>query len=779
MGKRTGLARWLRVGGTERVVDVLRHRPDAVVPPPAGLGELAERLSSRPSALRALDQLDRACLQLLQTLLLLGDGADRAGVAELHGASPELDRALGRLVELALVWPDGTERLRVAGALRTLLPEPHGLGEPIRALLAAQTVPHLRELAERTGCAAPTRKDDILAALHRHLTDPERVRAVAAQAPPGAAELLEHLVRTAPRLTDLYRLHPQDTVYGPPEVRWLMERGLLFPSSWSTADLPREVALVLRGPGPLLPLDPPPPAPHGAAVDPAAVDAAAGAAALATMDAVALLVESCEAAPVTQLRSGGVGVRELRRLAKQLGATERDVRLWIELAAGAGLLAVTAGEVVPTTGFDDWHAADPATRLAALLVAWWVSWDVPSSPLRDVDGSRPAALARGYRELGPVLRRDLLTALRRDRSTDVDQLWPLLAWSRPTVLGSAEVREDAGPATFAEAEALGVLALGARSALAAALLEGAEEDRLAALAAPLLPSPVGTVRLLPDLTAVVAGTPSPALATLLDRVAGRESRDTASTWRFTPATVRAAFDGGDTVDGLLTALAAVSDGALPQPLHYLIRDTGRRHGRLQVAAVSCCVVSDDAALLTEVVHHRGLQECRPRLLAPTVLASSKPVARTLELLRGAGFAPVLLDGSGAVRVERRERRRAKAAPPVHRTATVPPAPDPARLATLAERLLSRDDAHTERSSLTVHQVRRYSTELPPVEVVMLAEAVDRGRPVTIDYVDSGGNATRRTVEPLEFDPPLLVAWCRMRDDERHFLLDRIVAVSPA
>jgi DNA polymerase-3 subunit epsilon len=56
----------------------------------------------------------------------------------------------------------------------------------------------------------------------------------------------------------------------------------------------------------------------------------------------------------------------------------------------------------------------------------------------------------------------------------------------------------------------------------------------------------------------------------------------------------------------------------------------------------------------------------------------------------------------------------------------------------------------------------------------LAEAVDHRRAVTICYVDAGGNATERTVEPLWANQTYLIAWCRLKKTQRTFRLDRIV-----
>lgn len=160
-----------------------------------------------------------------------------------------------------------------------------------------------------------------------------------------------------------------------------------------------------------------------------------------------------------------------------------------------------------------------------------------------------------------------------------------------------------------------------------------------------------------DLTAVVAGSPSAHVAELLDEVADREGRGTASTWRFSPASVRRALDTGATSTEILDRLATVAAGDLPQPLVYLVNDVARRHGHLAVVPLACAVLSEDPALLAEVARTRSLAPLAPRLLAPTVLASAKPVPETLALLRAAGYAPVRRDVQEQLVLERGRRPR--------------------------------------------------------------------------------------------------------------------------
>ncbi|OEV11541.1 hypothetical protein AN219_29665, partial [Streptomyces nanshensis] len=88
-----------------------------------------------------------------------------------------------------------------------------------------------------------------------------------------------------------------------------------------------------------------------------------------------------------------------------------------------------------------------------------------------------------------------------------------------------------------EAELLGVLARGALSAVGVHLRTG-DMERLGIECRRLLPSATSTAHLGADLTAVVTGTPSARLTSLLNTVADRETSDTASVWRFSADSVR-------------------------------------------------------------------------------------------------------------------------------------------------------------------------------------------------------------------------------------------------
>jgi predicted DNA-binding transcriptional regulator YafY len=64
----------------------------------------------------------------------------------------------------------------------------------------------------------------------------------------------------------------------------------------------------------------------------------------------------------------------------------------------------------------------------------------------------------------------------------------------------------------------------------------------------------------------------------------------------------------------------------------------------------------------------------------------------------------------------------------------------------------------------------------------LREAIRREHKVAIAYNDEKGSATRRTIWPVAlgfFDgAQVVVAWCELRNDFRHFRTDRIVELAP-
>lgn len=512
-----------------------------------------------------------------------------------------------------------------------------------------------------------------------------------------------------------------------------------------------------------------PPAPRVTSVS--GIDSAAGIVALTLVRGVAGLVELCSLSPLITLRNGGVGVKEIRRLAQASHADEPAVRLWLALAYHADLLDNDDGEIMPTPAADEWLAGSPAEKLVPLLMTWWRLPAAPTAP--DANGKAQTALSHAYHDDDRELRHDLIGWLGRlpagKSVADRGELLATLSWAKPHVYREAST----AVAVLDEAERLGVTMLGGLSSWGRALVSGSEFALVDAVEQ-WLPEATGSVRLLPDLTAVVAGMPTAELSELLDLAADAGERDTASVWRFSASSVRRALDAGVPAARLLDSLRAASEDGVPQALEYLIKDIERRHGELTVREVGCVISADDPVLLTEVAAHRGLTALRLRVLAPGVLASKQPAIQTLDALRANGYVPSGVDSSGLPVLGRAQPRRARPRPRVTRR---PPSQwpvigteSPGDLLELAEELLA---APVETRPGAASLVRQYGKHLSDDEITLLTDALERESPVEITYRDQNDRTSRRVITPLELVGGKIEAWCHLRDDERHFLLSGI------
>ncbi|WP_223241756.1 helicase C-terminal domain-containing protein [Streptomyces sp. CBMA123] len=806
---------------------VLAARPDvASVPEPRSVGELADRLQRPASVALVLPRLTLPCLQAAEALAALTAASpdELAGLLDAaHGERAHgLAAVLETLADRALVWPDGNGLLRMAAPLRSAWGAPLGLDAPLVQLLAGSNSDELaRMLAKLDVKPAAHRKEQRLAALVDHHSDPARVGALVSKAPAATRELLERRAREASDQPGLI-MFGSPKVDSTPAERWAVERGLLIRDRYrhGPARMPAEVALALRGADWHAPFTPVPPGVRSVPVTASEVEREAAAASMAFAAHAASVLGVCAAAPPARLKAGGVGARELSRIGKAAQCDELVVRLVLETANAAGLLARDGDRVAATAAYDTWAEREPADRLTALLRAWWA---LPLTPggSRDEDGKALPALA-GAAPCGGCVQAQhgLLTAAAQlpagEGAANPADLGELVGWLRPL---ADELHQDATPfaTLIREAELLGALALGAVSPIGAALLtdgvagnadSGNDADNadnaddaeaLGDACRRLLPAASGTARFGSDLTAVVAGTPSAHLHALLDSAADRESAGAASVWRFSPGSVRRALDAGLGPDALTADLAAVAVEPLPQPLSYLIHDTARSHGRVRVVSAACVIHGQEPALLAELAAHRKLAPLGLRQLAPTVLISRTPPGETLAALRAAGYAPVAEETDGTVRIERAQHHRAASPswvpsprppggrPRTRRTDTRTTKPGtPVDLRALAARLrdapqeVPEPDPYDGRpyASDTEEIIAGHARNLSFTDVRQLAHAVDEKQAITIEYVATSGNTTVRTLSRLGLDAPYLHAWCHLRDDERVFTLSRIHGVMP-
>ncbi len=336
-------------------------------------------------------------------------------------------------------------------------------------------------------------------------------------------------------------------------------------------------------------------------------------------------------------------------------------------------------------------------------------------------------------------------------------------------------------AALDEGELLGVIAAGRVSELGEHVrdvLPDHPADPVAELAqrcTELLAETGCSVILQSDLTTVVSGEPDASTSRVLSAAANIETRSAAATWRFTPDSVRTALDAGWSAEELLTALGAMTEHPLPQPLEYLITDVARRHGQVRVRGLRSCIPGEETTL-TEIMHTRSLHDLHLSQL------SHGPGQRVRTRRRTRPVARCWSGTGGRGRARSGHRRTLPATPSTAAAAcTAPPVPCPPLPAiNLAKQLAFDPDGDSDQSprSATFASLAELSARLNDAELELLSDAVDHHHDVVITYRDRQGSRTTRAIRPQHLFNKWLDAWCHLREGQRDFTVANIETVSP-
>ncbi|KUI23957.1 DNA-binding protein [Mycobacterium sp. IS-1742] len=739
------LGAWLAQLPDERLIRLLELRPDLTQPPPGTIAALAARATSRQSVKAATDGLDFLRLAVLDALLVLH--ADTTAVPltklfELIGARAGEDAVTAAVDDLrgrALVW--GDDEVRVAAEVASGLP-----WYPGQAVV---------ETAEHGA-------DDIAHRLDGLDT--------------AQRDLLERLLEGSPvgRTRDAAPGTPADR-----PVQRLLAAGLLRQVDDDTVILPRLVGQVLRGeaPGPTQ-LNPPDAVTTSTKTS--EVDAVAAGAAIDLLREVDVVLEALSSAPVPELRSGGLGVRDLKRLVKATGIDERRLGLILEVALGAGLIAAGIPEPDPGDGTGTfWAPTVAADRFieSPTAVRWHLfasTWlDLPARPgltgSRGPDGKPYASLSDSLYSTAAPLDRRLLLAVLADlpagSGVDAASASRAMIWRRPR--WAVRLQPEPVGGLLTEAHALGVVGRGAIATPARGLLAGHPPEDVVAAMAKVLPSPIDHFLVQADLTVVVPGPLERDLAEQLAAVAAVESAGAAMVYRVSEASIRRALDTGKTASELHAFFGRHSRTPVPQGLTYLIDDVARRHGQLRVGIASAFVRCEDPALLAQAVAAPATDAVELRLLAPTVAVSQAPIADVLAALRNAGLAPAAEDSSGAI-VDIRSRGSRVPAP--GRRRVYRPAPTPTGQTLGAIVAVLRKVAAAPSGNMRLD---------PGVAITQLQEAALQQTSVVIGYVDPAGVATQRVVAPVNVRGGQLTAYDPASGRVREFAIHRVTSVVSA
>lgn len=622
-GDRGGPAAWSRPTAT-------------LVPLPATHSALAQVLS-RPEVLQAtIVRLDALALALLDLVCFHGTvSADRA-LAEV-GDPDHLATATDTLVSLLLVepGPDGawlTALDDVADHVPTSRPS-------VRTLFRFQPPTMLEQALARwpVGSAADTHTDrvDALAAAQQ---EPEAIAGVRDGLSDPARALLDRLV-TEPNVSwdaagFSYRGH-STVAYGASPVIELWQLGLVgldFDDERVTTTGEAVIGLTGRYLSPAACAVPPRPEPAPLQAGPSGWPPA-----LVLAD---LLLDRAADDPIPALKSGGIGVRAVRALAKDLDVPAATVGTVLQLLVDLGLLGTrVVGRrrhpgrrpddvdlaFAPTDLLDGWREAAAVARWRVLLDGWTESLRLDEAgglPDRVTIGptyDAPPVDSRRTGLLGSLL------ALPAGCGVDRGPLAAWLAFQRP-LLGLADALDGLVAALrllglVPEAGPVGITDLGRQ------VLGDGPVD--------LLPATETTVVVQADLTVIAPPDLDLDLLRRLRRWTVEESAAGARVLRLDEAAIARALDGGDDIADVRRVLADHSRTDLPQTVTRLLDDVARRRAALTVGAAASYLVATDPTLLANAV---GVTKARLTLLAPTVAVSSLTRPKLQEALRQAGVS---------------------------------------------------------------------------------------------------------------------------------------------
>jgi len=707
----------LRNRSDDQIMALFSLRPDLISPVPADLMALAARANSAPSLMRARESLDKFRLDILTALCTLEEPIAIEQVLSVTTA--EAMQAVESLWQIALLYKDG-ERYRIPSNVRTLVGEnPAGLG------------------------AKSSRPVDF-----------ERLTL----APKGALETLQRMVWGPPKgqIADVKK--------APPVIKWLLENNFLVPFDSQTVLLPREVAMHLREGKVFKVLQPTRPQVTGQTRKQKAANFAAIANISTFVRWAEELGHNWSDEPPLALRSGGVGVRDLKRSAQHLGISEPCVAFVAELLYIAGLVVIdTDDQILPTSAFDIWLTKSIAEQWLA-LTSLWLETSRMSGLIGKGDSKNIAALGPELDRGGvATLKRVILKVLQDQPEVDpaLDSIVATITWLLPT-----RANRDYIEWILREAEWLGLTGQGALSSFGSALINHEDLGIESAL-----PKPVDHILIQADNSAVAPGPLTLELANAIGTIADIESRGGASVYRFSEASIRRGLDHGQTGDQIKDFLKKISKTPMPQPLEYLITDVAKRHGRLRVGNTTSYLRCEDEGLIQEILHDRRLDHLRMRKLAPQVVISDVESHELMRVLRDAGYLPAAENATGVL-VTAPTLRRAKARPKPPRVTAELNTPSELLIASALRALRAGERASS-------HKPREVPRTTANETVDLLHQYIEERASLTIGYADTNGGVSNRLIDPLSISLGTLVARDHATGEITHFRFPRITGVSPA
>jgi len=708
----------LRARSDESIAHLFSVRPDLLAPVPTDLSALSARANSTPSLMRALESLNKFQLEVLTSASVLTEPFSKSEL--LSVSTPEAGEELLRLWAAALVYKDGT-KFRLPGNLRNLIgDEPAGLGP--------------QSLKKIDFKALKDMPSDSAAVLDRLTWGPPRGQVANIKSP------------------------------GKP-IGWLLENGYLAVMDSKTVVLPREVGMHLRNGKVFKVYSPAANKFVGTTRKQKDVDRAAIANISDFLRWCEELAHNWSDEPPIALRSGGLGIRDLKRSADHLGVDENCVAFVAEVLYLGGLIVIdTDDQILPTNSFDIWMSRSLEERWSSLVSLWLETSRV--SGLVGKTGEKNIA------PLGPELDRAGIASMRKvtlnilaenlESDPAITNLQEIIAWQMPQRFNGEYIEW-----TLREAEWLGLTGQGALSEFGIAFLNGSQDLGVERA----LPKPVDHILIQADNSAIAPGPLTVELANMIGTIADIESRGGASVYRFSESSIRRGLDHGQTGEQIKDFLKKTSKTPVPQPLEYLINDVAKRHGRLRVGMAQTYIRCEDEGLLTQILHDKKLESLRFRKLAPQVLVCDFETGDVIATLREANYLPAAENASGIL-ISAPAIRRAKSRPKPPRVISETSAPSEIVIKAAVRTLRTGEKASS-------HKPREVPRTTANETLDLLHQYIEEQASLTIGYADTNGGVSNRLIDPISISLGTLIARDHATGEMQSFRIPRITGVSPA
>lgn len=707
----------LRSRSDEELANIFRLRPDLVTPVPNDFSALAARATSTPSLVRAIDSLNLWQYQIIEAACALPEPFKKSELVAV--TSEQTNFALDQLWQMGLLYKEGNN-YRTPTNLKLLIgDEPAGLGP------------------------FSVKKIDL-----------DTLKKV----PKASQEVLEKLIWGPPRGQIANIKKPGNA------IGWLLENNVLVALDSHTVALPREIAIKLRGGKIHKEIFSNPSKLSGKKIEQKQID-------LAAVANISTILRWCEEflhnlsdETPTALRTGGIGVRDLKRIAEHLGVDESCAGFIAELCYLGGLVVIDSDDqILPTSAFDLWLSKPAEERWYSLVILW-------------LDTSRVSGLIgklgdRSIAPLGPeldragasLIRRTALKVLSENRqiSPDFKSIQEIIKWWNPKRANSDFVEWF-----LREAEWLGITGQGGISTFGINLLSGAEDLGIESA----LPKPVDHILIQADNSAVAPGPLLPELAAEMGTIADIESRGGATVYRFSESSIRRGLDHGKTGDQIKSFLIKTSKTPMPQPLEYLISDVAKRHGKLRVGSAHTYIRCEDEGLVQQILHDKKCEHLRFRKIAPQVLVTDFELLEVIGELREYGYLPAAENASGVL-LSQPNLRRSKSRPKPPRIISEFSAPQDAVVIAAVK------------SIRTGERSRKVEPIIPGTSsnetLALINQYIAEGKTLMISYADNNGGVSNRIIDPISISLGTLTAKDEASGELVQFRIPRINGVAPA